>query len=461
MATIASDSPSPAEPSRAGDPPEDRREVRRWAMYGFSNHGWVTTVGTVLIGPWLLALATSAAGNAHNSLFSVGPIHLRASAYPSFAIAVAALLQVPVLPLLGASADRIGRKRRIITITCLVGSLCAALLATTGGSAWLYAGVLFVLGNAAFGASDVVYNSFLPRIAPPEHRDAVSSYGFAVGYLGSGLILALNLAVLQLHDSLGLTRADAVRVCFLMGAMWWAVIGVWAVRGLRERRIRAAARSRPRRLGLDDLADGLRTLRGMPNAFRYLIGYLFFADAISAVVGLASTYLTHELYHDDAAAAATFLFSLILLIQFLAIGGSLLFAQLARVIGTKPTVLVTLVLWCVVVVYAYLILHTKGQAVAMGVLIALVLGGSQALSRSLYSQMVPRGHEATFFGLFEISDRGTSWVAPLLFTIVVDATGSFRQAILSLIVLFVVGIVLLARTNVDAAKAEAVAASVD
>ncbi len=195
----------------------------------------------------------------------------------------------------------------------------------------------------------------------------------------------------------------------------------------------------------------------MPQASRYLLGYLFFSDAISAVVALSSTYLTHELYGDDATKAASFLFSLILLIQFLAVGGSLLFARIARWTGTKNAILVSLVIWCVVVVYAYAVLHTKTQAVAMGVVIALVLGGSQALARSLYSQMVPRGREATFFGLYEICDRGTSWIAPLLFTIVVDATGSFRQAILSLIALFAIGIVLLSVTDVDRARDEAAA----
>jgi UMF1 family MFS transporter len=426
-------------------------------MYSFANHAWVTTVGTVLIGPWLLALAKSAAGSSHATLFSIFGWHLSAAAYPSFVLAVAALVQVLVLPALGASADALAAKKRILAFTCGLGSFITALLATTGGSQWLYAGLVFVAGNIVFGASDVVYNAFLPQLTSAERRDHASSRGFAIGYLGSGLLLAINLALLKLHGSLGISQATAVRICYVEAGIWWAIFGFYAIAGLRERGAAGAGRAAH---GLRELRDTLRVLRGMPNAFRYLIAYLFFSDAISAVIGLSSTYITHELYNDNATKASSFLFELILLIQFIAIGGSLLFARVARSLGTKRTIMVTLVIWCFVIVYAYLALHSRTEAVVMGVVLALVLGGSQALSRSLYSQMVPRGREATFFGLYEICDRGTSWLAPLLFTVVVNITGSFRQAILSLIALFVVGLVLLSTADTDRAREEATAAPV-
>lgn len=438
-----------------GAPPiDDERELFSWTAYAWANHGWVTTVGTVLIGPWLLALAKNDAGSGRATLFSIGPWHLSASAYPSFVLAAAALLQILVLPALGASADAMSAKKRIMRWSCLLGAGIAALLATTGGSAWLYAGLLFLAGNIVFGASDVVYNAFLPQISTPARRNRASSRGFAAGYLGGGILLALDLALLQLHDAVGISQSTAVRLCYVSAGLWWAGFGSYAIAGLHER-------GRPKRTGVGpgfaELRATLALLRTMPHASRYLLGYLFFSDAISAVIALSSTYLTHELYGDDATKAASFLFALILLIQFLAVGGSLLFARIARRTGTKNAILISLVIWCVVVVYAYAVLHTKAQAVLMGVVIALVLGGSQALSRSLFSQMVPRGREATFFGIYEICDRGTSWLAPLLFTVVVSTTGSFRQAILSLIALFAVGIVLLVLTDVDRARAEAAA----
>ncbi len=433
-------------------PIDDRRELSAWALYSWANHAWVTTVGTVLIGPWLLALAGNAAG-AGGTLFSVLGWHLHPDAYPSLVIAVAALLQVVTLPALGAAADALNAKRRLLMLTCGAGSVITALLATTGGSAWLYAGVLFLAGNVVFGATDVVYNAFLPQISSAGERDRVSSRGYAVGYLGAGLLLALNLVTLRLHGALGIGETTAVRACYVTAALWWAVFGAVAIARIRER---GAARPGPGRvgMGLAELRATVAELRNRPHTTRYLLGYLFFSDAISAVIALSSTYITHELFASNASAAAPFLFSLILLIQFIAVVGSLLFARVAAHIGTKNAVLAALVVWCLVIVYAYAALHTKTEAVAMGVVIALVLGGSQALARSLYSQMVPRGREATFFGFYEVCDRGTSWIAPLLFTLVVNATGSFRQAILSLIALFVLGFVLVAATNVDRARAE-------
>ncbi|HVX47508.1 MAG TPA: MFS transporter [Mycobacteriales bacterium] len=432
-------------------PINDDREITRWAMYSFANHAWVTTVGTVLIGPWLLALAKKAAGSGHATLFTFGPWHLSASAYPSFILTVAALLQVLVLPAVGASVDALSVKKKFLAISCVVGSFIAALLATTGGAAWLYAGIVFLAGSIVFGTSNVVYNAFLPHLTTRDRRDAASSKGFAIGYLGSGLLLALNLILLKVRGSFGMSESTAVRICFVSAGVWWAAFGLWAIRGLRERKRDRTGSIR----GLRELRATLAVLRTMPQALRYLIAYLFFSDAISAVIGLASTYITHELYDDNATKASTFLFSLILLIQFLAIGGSLFFARLARRSSTKNAIVVALVIWCFVIIYAYLAMHSKVEAVAMGIVLALVLGGSQALSRSLFSQMVPAGREATFFGLYEICDRGTSWIAPALFTIVVNVTGSFRQAILSLIVLFVVGLILLVRTDVDRACDEA------
>lgn len=433
---------------------DDRREVARWSFYAFANHGWVTTVGTVLIGPWLLALAKKDAGSSHATLFAIGPYHLSAAAFPSFLFACAALTQLAVLPALGATADALAAKKRILALTCGLGATIAALLGTSGGSAWLYAGLLYLVGTVVFGASDTVYNAFLPQLVSPERRDATSSRGFATGYLGAGTLLTLNLALLHFRGALGLAEGTAVRICFVSAGLWWAGFGFVAIAGLRER---GASTTRERR-GAAELWATLRELRGMPNAFRYLLAYLFFSDAVSAVISLSSTYITHELYDDNATRASTFLFSLILLIQFVAVAGSILVARIARRAGTKNTILGTLAVWSLVILYAYLQLRTTGQAVAMGVVLGLVLGGTQALARSLFSQLIPRGREATYFGLYEVCDRGTSWIAPLLFTIVVNATGSFRQAILSLLVLFVAGAVLLASSDIDRARAEAATA---
>jgi MFS transporter, UMF1 family len=428
----------------------DRRAVVGWSFYSWANHGWETTVATVLAGPWLLALVTKH-HHRRSTLVGLGPLHLRAESYPSLVITLAALAQVFILPLLGAAADRAGARRKWLAVACVVGSTVAVALAATSGGAYLVAGALFLVGSLGYGASNVLYNSFLPQIADRSERDAISSRGFAYGYLGGGLLLAANLLLLLAHGVIGVDKSTAVRICFVSAGLWWAGFGLWALRrfpGQSQRRQDASPNARRQ------LTDAVRMIAARPQTRRYLIAYLLFSDAISAVIALSSTFITHELFGDSASRAATFLFALILLIQFVAMGGAMLFARIAARLGAQRAILISLVIWCAVIIYTYLQLRSKAEAIGAGVVIGIVLGGSQALARSLWAQLIPVGQEATFFGLYEIATGGTTWAAPLLFTIVVNATGSFRQAILSLLVLFIAGGVLLARTDVDSAIAE-------
>ena len=421
-------------------------------MYSWANHGWETTVSTVLIGPWLLALATAhRAGSA--TLFGVAGTHLRAESFPSFVVTIAALAQLAVLPALGAASDRLARRRRWLSGACVGGSAVAILLAATSGGRYVVAGLLFVLGSVAYGGSNVLYNAYLPEIAAPEERDALSGRGFAYGYVGGGLLLAANLALLLVHHDIGLAKSTAVRICFVSAGLWWCGFGVWSLRRLGES-------PRPARSGPDGTGsrrttrDTVRLIAGLPQTRRYLVAYLLFSDAISAVIGLASTFITHELFGNSASRAATFLFTLILLIQFVAMAGAVAFARVAARVGTKRTLLICLAIWCAAIIYTYAVLNSKAQAVVAGIVIGTVLGGSQALARSVWSQLIPPGREAAFFGIFEVANEGTAWIAPLLFTIVVNATGSYHQAILSLIILFLAGGGLLAMTDLDAARRE-------
>jgi UMF1 family MFS transporter len=181
-----------------------------------------------------------------------------------------------------------------------------------------------------------------------------------------------------------------------------------------------------------------------------------FNDAIQTVISVASVFLAQELFVSRGLATnEAFLIGLVVMVQFVAFAGALLFERMAVVLGTKNAILVSLVIWTAIVVYAYGLLQTVGQAWIMGAVLAMVLGGSQALSRSLFSQMIPSGHEAAFFGVYEITERGTSWIGPLLFGLVASLTGSYRQAILSLVVLFLSGILILFFTDTKRAIQDA------
>jgi UMF1 family MFS transporter len=289
-------------------------------------------------------------------------------------------------------------------------------------------------------------------------RDRVSSRGYALGYLGGGLLLAANLALVTAAETLGISKGMAVRASLASAGIWWAGFAAITFTRLRSR---PASKSPPPgrsylALGVGELANSFRQLRRLPQTLRYLLGYMAFNDGIQTVISISSVFLAQELFvAKGKPASESFLIGLILMVQFVAFAGALIFERIASLVGTKRAILASLVLWTGVVVYAYGFLETVTQAWVMGAVIALVLGGSQALSRSLFSQMIPAGYEGSFFGLYEISERGTSWIGPLLFGIVVSVTNSYREAILSLIVLFVIGMVVLLVTDTDRAIRDA------
>jgi MFS transporter, UMF1 family len=449
-----SDASYAARPASEGAP----GQVAAWAAYNWANHAWAAPVAAVLIGPWMLALAKKAFGSDRATLLALGPLHLRVDAYPSAMVTVASVIQLFVLPPIGVRVDARGAKRRSLIACCAAGSLVCGLLALTSGGQWALAGILFLSGSVVEGVSDLTWQAMLPEIAAPDQCDAVSSRGTAIGYLGAGAILAILLIFVDLHSQLGLSKSSAVRFCFLGAGLWWTGFGLLALRRLdpppRCAAIAPGPASKPRgdhpRLGA-----ALRLLRGMPQTSRYLLAYFCIADATSTVLALAAVFLTHQLFADNADRASTFLFELILLVQFFAIAGAALFGWLAGRVGAKRALLWSVGLWCAVIVYAYAAVSDTADAVVAGIVIGVALGGTTALTRSLFARMVPAGLEATFFSIVEAFNQGTAWIAPLLFTIVVDVTGSFRQAILSLVFLFAAGFTVLASTDCDAAADEA------
>ncbi|HTK29731.1 MAG TPA: MFS transporter [Vicinamibacterales bacterium] len=435
----------------------DRREIVGWMMYDWANSAYITTVVTVLIGPYLTALAQQAVGE-NGVLFDLGPLgHVTAKSFFPYCISLSVFLQVFLLPVIGAVADYTHLKKRLMIAFCYLGSIATCLLFFAGRHVGL-GGLLLVVSNLSFGASIVLYNAFLNDIVGEERRDEVSSRGYAVGYLGGGLLLALNLGMILAAARLGISKDLAVRLSLASAGVWWGGFAVFTFARLKPR---GAARELPAgasllRIGFTELAGVGRQLRALPQTLRYLAAYLFFNDGIQTVISIASVFLAQELFVARGLPVdESFLVGIILMVQFVAFAGSLVFERIAAAIGTRNAILLSLVLWAGIVVYAYGWLETTTQAWAMGAVIAVVLGGSQALSRSLFSQMIPPGHEASFFGLYEIAERGTSWIGPLVFGAVVGATNSYRQAILSLIVLFVAGIAILAATDTARAIREA------
>lgn len=434
------------------------REVFGWKMYDWANSAFSTTIVGALYGPYLTEITQRAVGE-NGVVFNLEPMGaITAKSFFPTCVSVAVFLQIFLLPILGSVADYSNLKKKLMAVFCYIGVATTCLMFYVSGNLYWLGGLLFIVANLAFGAAVVFYNGFLNDITTEDQRDKVSSRGFAYGYLGGGLLLALNFLLVKNAARFGLDPYTAVRISLLSAGVWW---GGFALVTFATLRARASAKSLPpgktyMTVGFGELGRTFRELARLRHTLKYLVGYLFFNDGIQTVISMASVFMAQELFISRGLETdQSFLLLIFLMVQFVAIFGALIFERLAYAIKTKNAILVSLVLWSAVVIYGYGFLRTTRDAWIMGVVIAIVLGGSQALSRSLFSRMIPRGHEASFFGLYEVSERGTSWLGPLLFGAVVAMTDSYRQALLSLIVLFIVGTVILFLTDTDQAIHEA------
>ncbi len=449
-----------------------RSAQRSWYWYDWANSAYVTTTATVLFGPYLTSVAKRAAcgelpsdATCTTNLDVLG-IPISPGSLALYTITLATLLSAVLLPVVGAVIDRTGRKRAIMVGFAWAGAVAAAAMCLISGTNWALGVLLLVLATICLGASLVAYDAILIDIATPDERDSVSSRGWALGYLGGALLLVINLGLLG--GAGGLSTETAVRISLFLAGAWWAAFTVIPFLGLRryERYLLTLPVS-DRPLGVPSDVEGepaaaggvsagrligesfgqlrrtLADLRNYPQTMLFLIAYLFYNDGIQTVIYASSIYGQEQLGFDSNQLVLT-----ILLVQFVGIAGALAFGKLAGRIGARQAVLAALVLWIGVVCMGYFLPRGAfGAFLGMAALIGLVLGGAQALSRSLYSQLVPRGKEAEYFSLYQATERGTSWFGTLLFGLIFQLTHSYRNAILALILFFVVGGVLLLRVR--------------
>jgi UMF1 family MFS transporter len=428
----------------------DRREIFGWTMYDWANSAFSTTVGTVFLGPYVTSLARAAA-DARGLVYFLG-LPIAPASYLAYCVSFSVGMQVLFLPILGAIADYSHLRKQMLMLFATLGAAATTLMFFVADGLWWLGGVLFVVANLSFGAAIVFYNAYLPDIASPDRRDSVSSRGFALGYLGGGLLLLANLIFFSLRETLGLESGLVVRLNLASAGVWWLLFSQITFRTLRPRH---PARQLPTgenylTVGFKQLRRTLGEVKHFPHTVRYLIAYLIYNDGIQTVIAVSSVYGAEELKLDLST-----LSGVILMVQFVAFGGAFLFNWIAGRWGTKNAILISLVIWSAVVIYAYAFLYTAVQFWVLGAVIALVLGGSQALSRSLFSQMIPPGREAEFFSFYEVSERGTSWLGPLVFGLVNQLFNSLRLGILSVILFFVVGLLALLVVDVPRAIAEA------
>jgi len=514
----------------------DKREIFGWAMYDWANSAFSTTVISVFLGPYVSGLATAVAKaeflartgaawtveSGQSLVINLFGLPIAPEAVIPFAISLSVVFQAGFLPILGAIADYSHRRKQMLQLFATIGAVATICLLFVTANTWLLGPLLFIIANLTFGAALVFYNAYLPDIASEEERDRVSSYGFALGYIGGFVLLALNLVLYLLHKSFGISEALSVRINLASAGVWWLGFSVVTWQRLKSRH---AAHEIPQGenilsvafkqlsetmeiparwvaflllsplliflwaplitpfvnqlITINHLDPELALLpiflplfgpvvllimflrnksRNMPETSKFLTAYLIYNDGIQTVISVASTFAAAEVIRGGLELSQDTLIAVILIIQFVAFFGALFWGKLAGWIGAKEAIIVSLVIWAGVVIYSYAGMKGEGRAtefMILGAIIAVVLGGSQAISRSLFAQMIPKNKEAEFFSIYEISERGTSWLGTLVFGLAVTLFGNLRIAIFSLIAFFVVGLILLPFVNAKKAIADA------
>jgi UMF1 family MFS transporter len=419
---------------------------RGWYLYGWASHVFPTIVVTVFMGRYLTSLAENAVGK-QGRVHVVG-LPIAPGSLFAYLVSCCTALLVVAMPVVGAIADRTGAKREILLgFGWLAAAACVAMIGVRG-SDWQLGSVLFLIAFLGYSCSTVVNHALLVELSGVAERDRVSSFGWAFSYVGGGLLLAADFVLSLFLDD----KAWLARISLCSAGLWWALFNIAPWRLLRglPRPAPVSGDGAVLLAGFRQLGRTLRQLRGYPVTLAFLIAFLVYNDGIQTVTTIAAQYGDKQLHLPDSV-----LLSAILIVQFVAFGGAVWLGRLAGRHGARLVLIASLGVWVLLVFAAYLL--TPGSAwqfYLLAVAIALVLGGSQALSRSTFSRLIPSGREAEYFGLYEVSDSGTSWLGPLLFGLTYQLTSSYRNALASLVVFFVLGLVLLIRVPLRAGIAQ-------
>jgi MFS transporter, UMF1 family len=419
----------------------DRRELRAWAMYDWANSAFWTTVIVAVFPPFFSDYA--AAG--------LDPVV--ATTRFAWATTIAVTIVAMIGPVLGAIADYRAVKKKLLAVCLIVGSTAALLMGTIDRGEWLYALIVFMVGNIGVATSLVFYDSLLPHIAAPDEVDRVSTAGFAMGFIGGGVLLLVNLAWILSPTTFGLPdTVAAIKLSFISVGIWWLVFSIPLFRRVPEPRAVLEEGESPTgnavHVAVTRVRRTFRELRGYKQAFLLLVAFLLYNDGIQTIIRMSSIYGA-EIGIDRNAQIAAFV-----LVQFTGVPFSFLFGVVAGRIGPKKTLLGALVVYTFIPVLAFFMTSAL-HFFALAFMVGMVQGGSQALSRSLFARMIPKHKSSEYFGFFSVFEKFAGIAGPALFAGSVTIFGSSRAALLSVIVFFIAGALVLTRVDIAEGEAQA------
>lgn len=418
---------------------QHKRMIRAWTMYDWANSAFATTIMAAVLPVYY---STVAASNLAPNM---------ATAYWGFTTSISALIAALISPILGAMADFRGAKKRFLTIFMLIGVTGTALLFFVQTGDWLLASLFFVFGNIGFSGSLVYYDALLPHVARSEEMDEVSSRGFAMGYIGGGLLLAINLGMIMIVPTFypaemkGEITTLMTRLSFVTVAVWWFIFTLPLLRTVSEPKRRVVAGEEnfnPLQASFSRLGKTFKDIRNYRDLSIFLIAFWVYVNGIGTIITMATVY------GSEIGIGQTTLIGTLLMVQFLAAPFAILFGRLANKIGAKKGIYISLGIYTLIAIGGYFLQH-EWQFWVLGACVATVQGGSQALSRSLMGKMMPRSKSAEFYSFFSVFDKFANIAGPALFGIVSTIMGESRLSISSLVLFFALGAYLLTRVNVD------------
>jgi UMF1 family MFS transporter len=413
-----------------------KRAIRAWTMYDWANSAFATTImASILPNYFGMFIATE------GSLTLWG-----------YTVAIGSLIAALISPVLGSIADFRGSKKVFMGFFVALGVVATALLYLVDQPGeWLLACILYILGTIGFAGSLVFYDALLPHVAEPDEIDQVSSRGYAMGYIGGGLLLLINVIMIFVGPRFlpNMDKTEATKLMMRLSlasvAVWWAVFSIPIFRDVKEpeRKIEQGEQ------GLNVLTVGFqrffKALKGISkfrDLFLFLLAFFVYANGIGTIITMAVAFGT------DLGFGAMVLIGTLLLVQFVAAPFAILFGKLSKKLGIKKTITISLLVYTLIAVIGYF-MTKEWHFVLLGLFVATVQGGSQALSRSLVGQLMPKSKSAEFYGFYSVSEKFNTVIGPILFSVINQLTGNSRLAIISLVVFFISGIVLLSKVNIE------------
>ena len=433
---------------------DDKKTIFGWCMYDWANSAYITTAAVALLPDYF---ARAVVGEDGINLFGM---NVTATTLWGYMLGTAAFLVFLFAPVLGAIADFSSAKKRFLIGFAYIGSLFATMLYFSKSGDVGLTVFLFLGSQVCFVGANVFYDAFLPQIASEDKLDSVSARGYAFGYVGGSLQFGTALALVAMHEVVGISITMAARIGMAMTGVWWAGWTLLTLKYLKEEKmpheLPEAYRNRPKAiayltLGISRTISTAKKVGRFKHLTLFLIAYMIYNDGIHTVTSMATIYGTEEL-----GLTTTELMVTLLLVQVVAIGGAMIFSWLANRMGAKRAVMCALVLWSAVVTYGYFI-HTATEFFVLGMVVGIVLGGTQALSRSLYGAMIPESASAEFYGFYSVFSKFSSIWGPVTFGLIKQITGSARLAIISLMIFFITGLILLGFVDEEKAKADKLA----